>query len=65
MWRLHWWRPPYGRALDLLACTLKARRLKAKVEIDPFDCTMTCGDLSEEVLVAPHVPGEGGAGVQQ
>ncbi len=52
-WRLHWWRPPHGRALDVLACALKARRLGKRMQVDPFDCTMTCGDDEEEVALAP------------
>ena len=45
VWRLHWWRRPYGRAFELTMCELKRRALgAAKVEVDLEACTLKCGD---------------------
>ena len=54
-----WWRVAVNRegafhgARDVLAGALKARRLGKRMQVDPFDCTMTCGDDEEEVALAP------------
>ena len=43
-WRLFWWSRPQGRAFEMTMCTLKARRLGAKVRLDLERCTLECGD---------------------
>jgi hypothetical protein len=45
-WRLHWWRRPHGRALELLLCELNARKHGGKVRLDPDTCMLHCGGSS-------------------
>jgi len=44
VWRLHWWRRPYGRAFELTMCELKRRKLGSRIEVDTDTCTIRCGD---------------------
>ncbi|KAG1673217.1 hypothetical protein FOA52_013097 [Chlamydomonas sp. UWO 241] len=57
-WRLHWWRPPHGRALDVVMCELRRRSLlaqgdrsplKTKMAINFETCTLRCMPGDEEV----------------
>jgi hypothetical protein len=45
-WRLHWWRRPHGRALELLLCELHARKHGGKVRLDSEQCVLHCGSSS-------------------
>ena len=43
-WRLHFWRPPHGRAFEVVACDLRRRKLglKGLMAVDFKACTLTC-----------------------
>ena len=49
-WRLHWWRRPLGRALELLLCELHARLHGWRVKLDLESCTLRCGPQEGHVL---------------
>jgi hypothetical protein len=44
-WRLHFWRRPHGRALELLLCELYARKHGHKVRLDVDTCELICGGM--------------------
>lgn len=49
-WRLHFWRRPHGRALELLMCELYARKSGQKVRLDVDNCELVCGGTHSQSI---------------